>query len=165
MHPVYQNPRSQHRTSSPLSNKIHSVYYWYLLILRFSFGFYYVGGTGNFSYPTKRPHNPNLGNIIWFLQYAATYPSTVIRYTKSDMIMYIPSDGSYLSEPRSRSRVGGLFYLSSKSSHPSNLPPQNPLINPSFHVVARILKMVNSSAMEANMAATFYNAKMVVLSG
>ena len=73
--------------------------------------------------------------------------------------MYISSDGSYLSEPRSRSRVGGLFYLSTKPSHPSQLPNHNPPINAPFHVVACILKMVTSSAMETEVAAAFYNAK------
>ena len=63
------------------------------------------------------------------------------------MILHVSSDGSYLSETKSRSRVGGMFYLSSflpdkqppDISHPFNAP---------VRVIAKILKMITSSAME-----------------
>ena len=38
-------------------------------------------------------------NTLWLLNYAATHPNTKIQYTTSDMILYIHSDASYLSEP------------------------------------------------------------------
>ena len=47
--------------------------------------------------------------ILWLLNYAATQPNAKIRYTASDMILYIHSDASYLSETRSRSRTGGQY--------------------------------------------------------
>ena len=46
-------------------------------------------------------------DTLWLLNYAATQPKSKIRYTDSDMILYIHSDASYLSEPRDRSRSGG----------------------------------------------------------
>ena len=75
------------------------------------------------------------------------------------MILYIASDGSYLSETKSRSRVGGIFYLSSKLPKHNQEPEYNHPYNAPFHVVAKILKMITSSAMETEVGATFYNVK------
>ena len=75
------------------------------------------------------------------------------------MILHIASDGSYLSESKSRSRVGGIFYLSSKIPQHNQEPNCNHPFNDPFHVVAKILKIITSSAMETEVAATFYNAK------
>ena len=38
-------------------------------------------------------------NTLWLLNYAATHPNAKIRFTTSDMILYIQSDALYLSEP------------------------------------------------------------------
>ena len=38
-------------------------------------------------------------DTLWLLNYTATDPNAKIRYTASDMILYIHSDASYLSEP------------------------------------------------------------------
>jgi hypothetical protein len=43
------------------------------------------------------------------LDYLATHPDATIRYHKSDMILHIHSDSSYLSFSHARSRLGGLF--------------------------------------------------------
>ena len=75
------------------------------------------------------------------------------------MILHIASDGSYLSESKSRSRVGGFFYLSSKLPQHNQAPDCNHPFNTPFYVVAKIPKMITSSAMETEVAATFYNAK------
>ena len=75
------------------------------------------------------------------------------------MILYIASDGSYLSESKSRSRVGGIFYLSSKLPQHNQAPDCNHPFNSPFNVVAKIIKMVTSSAMETEVVATFYNSK------
>ena len=98
-------------------------------------------------------------DITWFLNYAATHPDAKICFSASDMILYITSDGTYLSETTSRSRVGGIFYLSSKlPQHNQALDCNHPFNDP-FFVVAKILKMITSSAMETEVAATFYNFK------
>jgi hypothetical protein len=49
--------------------------------------------------------------VVQLLNYAATHPEAAIRYHNSDMILYVHSDASYLSEPKARSRLGGYFYL------------------------------------------------------
>ena len=38
-------------------------------------------------------------DTLWLINYAATHLNAKIRYTPSDMILYINSDASYLSEP------------------------------------------------------------------
>ena len=75
------------------------------------------------------------------------------------MILYIASDRSYLSETKSRSRVGGIIYLISKLPEHNKAPDYNHTFNAPFHVVAKIPKMITCSAMETEFAATFYNAK------
>ena len=37
-------------------------------------------------------------DTLWQLNYSTTHPNAKIRYTTSDMILYIHSDASYLSE-------------------------------------------------------------------
>ena len=64
-------------------------------------------------------------NIIWFLNYVATHPNDKIRYHASGMVLHIDSDDSYLSCKNARSRVGGHFYLSTKSV-PDNKSPTHP---------------------------------------
>eukprot|EP00957_Ditylum_brightwellii_P104132 7932537-Ditylum_brightwellii.AAC.1 len=50
--------------------------------------------------------------VIMILNYCATYPDAVLRYHKSDMILHVHSDASYLGEPEARSRAGGHFFVS-----------------------------------------------------
>ena len=45
------------------------------------------------------------------LDYLATRPEARVRYYRSNMVLNIHSDASYLSELRARSRVAGYFYL------------------------------------------------------
>eukprot|EP00957_Ditylum_brightwellii_P058041 4401509-Ditylum_brightwellii.AAC.1 len=45
--------------------------------------------------------------VVMVLNYYATYPDAVLRYYKSDMVLHVHSDTSYLSEPEARSRPGG----------------------------------------------------------
>ena len=47
--------------------------------------------------------------------------SAIIQYKASDMILYIDSDASYLSEQRARNRTGGKYYLSSLRTDPKKL--------------------------------------------
>ena len=51
---------------------------------------------------TEKTYN----DTLWLLNYAATHPNAKIRYTASDVILYIHSDASYFSEPRARIRAG-----------------------------------------------------------
>jgi hypothetical protein len=40
---------------------------------------------------------------LWLIDYAASNPTSIIRYSASDMVLYIHSDVSYLSETKARS--------------------------------------------------------------
>jgi hypothetical protein len=89
-----------------------------------------------------------------FLDYASTQEDAVIMYRKSNMVLAIHSDASYLSEPRARSRAGGHFFLSENDQVPRD--------NGSVHTVAKIIKAVMSSAAEAELGGLFINAKTAV---
>ena len=72
------------------------------------------------------------------------------------MCLHVHSDASYLSVPKARSRAGGHFFL---SSYPSAEAVDKHLPNGPVHVVSKILKNVMSSAAEAEIGASFLNAK------
>jgi hypothetical protein len=78
------------------------------------------------------------------------------------MILHIHSDASYLSASHARSRIGGFFHLSSRLDPPDVAPtpasPPPPLNGP-IQVSSSLLKVVVSSAAEAELGALFYNAK------
>jgi hypothetical protein len=59
-------------------------------------------------------------HVQQLLDYLATHPHATVRYHKSDMILNIHSDASYLSETKAQSCVAGYF----------SLDPNQPTINP-----------------------------------
>ena len=89
---------------------------------------------------------------VKLLNYAATHPDAVIRFTKSDMIYRIHTDASYLTAPKARSRAAGYHYL----SNPSDDPPHNGPIHCDVH----ILRHVMGSAGEAEVGAAYHNAQL-----
>jgi hypothetical protein len=93
------------------------------------------------------------------LNYAATHPDAQIRYTASNMTLYVHSNALYLSVTKAQSHVGGHFYLSAKPSDPKKPPPTQLPSNGAVHTVCNILKNVMSSATEAEFAGLFHNAK------
>ena len=94
-----------------------------------------------------------------FLDYAATHPDAKLKYTASDMHLWAHNDASYLSEPKTRSRAGGFYFLSSMPRLPiqANDPP--PPINGAIAVKSKSIDAVMSSVQEAETGAGFYNAK------
>ena len=90
-----------------------------------------------------------------FLDYMATHPDAQIRYYKSNMILNIHSDASYLTEPGARSRIAGHFFLASIPD------PRKPiLLNGSILNPCTILKHIAASAAEAELGALFSNARI-----
>ena len=55
-----------------------------------------------------------------FLDYCATHPDERVRYIASDMILALHSDASYLSEPGSKNRAAGHFYLTQNDGRDLN---------------------------------------------
>ena len=95
-------------------------------------------------------------NAEHFLMYAASHPDATIKFYKSDMILKIHSDASYLSECQGRSHAGGHFYLGNQED-PSN-PPNGPILN-----TTGVLANIMSAASEAEAAALFTNMKEGVI--
>ena len=86
-----------------------------------------------------------------FLDYCHTHPDARVRYLASDMILALHSDGSYNSEPNSKSRAGGHYYLTDKGNYD--------LSNGAILTLSNIIKFVMSSASEVEVASLFYNCK------
>ena len=100
------------------------------------------------------PTENTLAKVHQFLDYAATNPEAIVTYKKSNMVLAIHSDASYLSEPKARSRAGGHFFLSDDKDDPTN--------NGAVLNISKVIKAVMSSAAEAELGALFINAKIAV---
>ena len=88
------------------------------------------------------------------LDYLNTNPNAVIRFRSSDMILNVHSDASYLSAGNGRSRAGGYFFM---GSLPRDDKPIQ--LNGNIAVTCAILKLVPSSAAEAELCELFLNTK------
>ena len=86
-----------------------------------------------------------------FLDYCATHPNSEVRFVASDMILDLHSDASYNSEPESKSRSAGHYYLSKLNDENFN--------NGKVLTLSKIIKHVMTSASEGEVAALFYNCK------
>jgi hypothetical protein len=84
------------------------------------------------------------------LDYVWTHPDAILTYKKSDMVLAVHSDASYLSESLARSRAGGHFFMTSDTDEQPN--------NGAVLNVSKIIKSVMSSAAEAEMGALYMNA-------
>ena len=89
--------------------------------------------------------------VVQLLDYAATHPDAEVTFHKSNMILKIHSDASYLSEYGARSRVGGYFFLGNdKADHTD--------VNGPIAIECSLLKNIVSSAAEAELGGVFTNA-------
>ena len=89
--------------------------------------------------------------VVHFLDYCHTHPNAGVRFVASDMILALHSDASYLSEPNSKSRAAGHFFLGKLNDESFD--------NGAILTLSKIIKHVMSSASEAETAALFYNCK------
>ena len=58
--------------------------------------------------------------ILQFLDYVAAHPDAIIKYWKSNLILNVHNDASYLPEPRARSRTGGHYFSSDNTKEPTD---------------------------------------------
>ena len=86
----------------------------------------------------------------------ATLPTPSIVFRPSDMVLRSHTDASYLSEPKARSRIGGIHYLGDYDPN-LILPP-----NGNVHALSSILDVVVSSVLEAESAGVFINAQVAL---
>ena len=96
------------------------------------------------------PTELTLSLIKQLLDYVATHPDAILTYEKSDMVLAVDSDASYLSEPKARSRAGGHFYMSSETDERSR--------NGAILNISKIMTAVMSSAADAELGALYINA-------
>ncbi len=85
------------------------------------------------------------------LDYVATYPNMILSYAKSNMILSVHSNASYLSKPKAQSRAGGHFFLSDSTG---NAPNNGAILNPS-----QLIKSVMSLAVEAEHGALYLSTR------
>ena len=88
--------------------------------------------------------------VQYFLDYAYHNRDAEIIFRASEMILQSDSDASYLVMPEARSRAGGYHFLGSKD---------RTLFNGAIYVLARVIKNVMASAMEAEVSALYDNAQ------
>ena len=105
---------------------------------------------GSIASDQNKPTASTAAAITQILNYVATHPLAMIKYTASQMILHVHSDASYLSEKKARSRAGGHFFLCSHKS----VSPNGPV-----HTVSTIMKNVMASAAESEIGAAFDNAR------
>ena len=75
------------------------------------------------------------------------------------MILHIYSDASYGSEPKSCSRVGGLFPLTSRAADPTKPHIATPTPNGAINTVSNIMRNVMPYAIEAESSGLSHNVK------
>jgi hypothetical protein len=81
--------------------------------------------------------------LIKLLNYCSTHPEIKIRYHAYDMILYIHSDASSLSERESKSRAGGLLYIGISAD------TSNKLTNGEIIIISTVIKHMMSLEAEA----------------
>ena len=72
-------------------------------------------------------------DTLLIINYAATHLNDKIQYTASNMILYIHSDASYLSEPRACRRVSGHYFLGDECLDMTTPPTNRPRLNSPIH--------------------------------
>ena len=101
-----------------------------------------------------KPTDSTMKRVHQLLDYIAAHPKAIIRFRASDMILNIHSDASYCSAGRGRSRASGCFFL---DSIPVNVQPNK--LSGNIPITFDILKLVASSAVEAELGALFINLR------
>ena len=99
--------------------------------------------------PPIKSHVEIRGSSETFLDYCATHPNSGVRFVASDMILALHSDASYNSEPQSKIRAAGHYYLYKLNDENFN--------NGTLLMLSNIIKHVMTSASEAEFASLLYN--------
>lgn len=85
----------------------------------------------------------------------ASHPDAIITYKKSNMILAIHSDTSYLTKSESRSRAGGHFYFGEEEDNKD-------FNNGPVHNIAQIIRNVTTSAADAEIGALYINSRQAI---
>ena len=77
-----------------------------------------------------------------------------MQFYASDILLKIHSDASYVNETKARSIAGRYFWLGNKEESPNKIKLNGP-----FHFLCSLIKLVYTSAAEAELAALFLNSQ------
>ena len=94
------------------------------------------------------------------MDYAATEPDNITRFHASNMCFHIDSDTAYIVQPKARSRVVGLYYLSENPPPPHIRPtttPKGPILT-KFQTIRTVM----ASAVEAETGPILLNGQQAV---
>ena len=97
-------------------------------------------------------------HLTMLLDYLFTNPDATILYRKSDMIVKVHSDGSYLSVPGARSRAAGHFYLGNNIPAHQEEPYQGATCQE-----CSIIKPIVASAAECETLTLFLNCQTAIV--
>jgi hypothetical protein len=111
-------------------------------------------GLSSLAAAQAKPTKQTLSLVKWLLDYTATNPDAILTYKKSNMVLAVHSNASYLSEPSACSHVGGHFFCSTHVDDPHN---NGAILNKS-----KILKAVMSSAAKAKLGALYINTSEAI---
>ena len=121
-----------------------------------------LAALGSISAQQAKCTEKTYADTLRFINYAATHPNSMIRYTASDMVLHIHSKASYLSEPQARSRAGGQYFLGDICPDMSNPHITHPRLNGPIHSISRIMSNVMGSSVEAEIGAAYINNQEAV---
>ena len=113
---------------------------------------------GSLATQQAQPSKATMKGIVKVLSYAAAHPDAQIQHRASNMVLWIDSNASNLSEAKSRSTSAGYHFLSDRPADPARPPQPNniePMHNAPVYVVCDIMKEVVSAASEAELAGLF----------
>jgi hypothetical protein len=111
-------------------------------------------GLSSLAAAQSKPTANTLSLVKWLLDYAATNPDAILTYKKSDMVLAVHSNASYLSKPLAQSQVGSHCFCSSNVNDPPN---NSAILNKS-----NILKAIMSSTAKAELGALYINTREAI---
>ena len=103
---------------------------------------------------SSTPTEYTMRQSLHLLDHLATHEDSVLSYHASGIILAVHSNASYLSKPKTCSRVGGHFFLSNNITVPLN---NGVVLN-----IAHIIKHIMSSATKAELAGLYIMAREAV---
>jgi hypothetical protein len=139
---------------SPAATKAEEKYIWQVIDVLLYYGqdvdATIITGLSSLTAAQAKPTAHTVFLIKWLLDYVATNLDAILTYKKSNMVLAVHSDASYLSKPAAKSQVGGYFFCSSDVDDPPN--------NGAVLNISKILKAIMSHAAKANLGALYSNA-------
>jgi hypothetical protein len=105
---------------------------------------------GAFASAQAKPTKNTMRQCRQFLDYATTHQNATIMNRKSDMVLVVHSDASYLSKPKAPCRAGGKFFMSSDTANPKD--------NGAVLNLPQLIRIVMSSTAKTELGALYINA-------